>query len=103
MVLSKLDEATLQQIAQIGGGQYFRATAAGGELSTLIAELNSLQKGELSSQIETWGIERFQSFLWVALITLIAVELIPDRISQKAAKKRAAMGGQSPSTNHQSV
>jgi Ca-activated chloride channel family protein len=95
VVLSKLDEATLQQIAQIGGGQYFRATADGGELNALVAELNSLQKGELSSQIETWGIERFQSFLWVALIILIVMEFIPDRISQKIAKKRAAVGEQS--------
>ncbi len=94
VVLSKLDEATLQQIAQIGGGQYFRATAAGGELNALIAELNSLQKGELSSQIEIWGIERFQSFLGMVLIALLVMEFIPDRVSQKAVKKRAAMGGQ---------
>ena len=94
-VLSKLDEATLQQIAQIGGGQYFRATAAGAELNALVTELNTLQKAELSSQIETWGIERFQSFLWVVLIALGVMEFIPDRVSQKLAKKRTAMGGQS--------
>jgi Ca-activated chloride channel family protein len=94
VVLSRLDEATLQQIAQIGGGQYYRATADGSELGALVSELNTLQKGELSSQIETWGIERFQGFLAVALIALVVMELIPDRVRQKVAKRRAAVGSQ---------
>jgi Ca-activated chloride channel family protein len=92
VVLSRLDEATLQQIAQIGGGQYFRATADGGELEALVSELNTLQKGELSSQIETWGIERFQNFLIIALVALIVIEFIPDRVRQRVAQKRAAIG-----------
>jgi Ca-activated chloride channel family protein len=94
VVLSKLDEATLQQIAQIGNGQYFRAAADGGELGALVSELNTLQKGELSSQIETWGIERFQGFLAVALIALVVMELIPDRVREKVARRRAAMSNQ---------
>ncbi len=93
VVLSKLDEATLQQIAQIGNGQYFRASADGSELAVLVSELNTLQKAELSTRVETWGIERFQSFLLVALVAMIAMELIPDRITHKVAKKRSAMRG----------
>jgi len=94
VVLSKLDEAALQQIAQIGKGKYYRASADGSELGALVSELNTLQKGELSSQIETWGIDRFQGFLAVALVALIAMELIPDRVRQRVAKRRAAMGSQ---------
>jgi len=91
VVLSKLDEATLQQIAKAGGGQYFRAGADGRELAALVSELNTLQKGELSSQIEILGIERFQPFLLAALALMMAMELIPDRIVAKVARKRAAM------------
>jgi Ca-activated chloride channel family protein len=80
VVMSKLDEATLQKIAEIGGGKYYRAATDGSELAALVAELDSLQKGELSTQVETWGIERFQSFLWLALAALVVMELIPDRI-----------------------
>jgi Ca-activated chloride channel family protein len=98
VIISRLDETTLQQIAQVGKGQYFRATVDGSELTALTAKLNALQKGELSSRVETWGIERFQNFLWVALIILIIMEFIPDRIKQKIAKKRAAMGNQQLST-----
>jgi len=102
VVLSKLDEATLQEIADIGGGQYFRAAADGSELNALTAELNALQTGELSSRTETWGIERFQNFLWLALIALVVMEFIPDRIRQHRAQKRASMGNQQLSTASQS-
>jgi Ca-activated chloride channel family protein len=94
MVLSRLDEATLRQIAEIGNGKYYRATADGGELGALVSELNTLQKGELSTQVETWGIERFQGFLAVALIALVVMELIPDRVSRRVAKRRAAVSRQ---------
>ncbi|MCB0175705.1 MAG: VWA domain-containing protein [Anaerolineae bacterium] len=92
VVLSKLDEATLQQIADVGHGRYFHAATDGSELPALVTELNTLQKGELSTQTESWGIERFQLFLWLGLIALLAAEFIPDRIWRKSSDKRAAMG-----------
>jgi Ca-activated chloride channel family protein len=92
VVISKLDEATLQQIAQIGGGQYYRAAADGSELAAITAELDTLQKSALSTQIESWGIERFQLFLWVGLMALVISELIPDRLRRPSAQKRTAMG-----------
>lgn len=95
MVLSKLDEPTLQQLAEIGGGQYFRASASGGELDALVSELNALQKAELAALQEIRGIERFQIFLIIALAAMVIKELIPDRVVRRAtrhlAKKRAAM------------
>jgi Ca-activated chloride channel family protein len=94
VIISKLDEATLQQVAEIGHGRYFQASADGSELDALVSELNTLQKAEVATQLESWGIERFQNFLLVALIALVVSELIPDRLRPKAAQKRAAMGGQ---------
>jgi Ca-activated chloride channel family protein len=91
VVLSKLDEITLERIAQIGHGQYYRASASGSELDALASELNRLQKAELSTQFETRGIERFQSFLLVALAALMMIELIPDRLRSRAAHS-AALG-----------
>ena len=92
VVLSKLDEATLQQLADIGQGRYFHAANDGSELPALVTELNTLQKGDLSIQTERWNIERFQIFLAVGLITLLAAELIPDRIRRRNNEKRTAMG-----------
>jgi Ca-activated chloride channel family protein len=87
VVLSQLDETTLAQVAKIGNGVYYRANADGGELTALVTELDMLQKSALSTKIETWGIERFQYFLWVALIALALSEFIPDSISR--SKKKA--------------
>ncbi len=81
VVLSKLDEATLQKIAAIGGGQYYRATAGGTELVALVEELNRLQKGEIGSQLEIMRIERYQIFLAMALALLVIATLIPARLS----------------------
>jgi Ca-activated chloride channel family protein len=86
-VLSKLDEATLQEIAQTGGGRYYRATAGGSELDSLLAEIDDLQRAELQSRFETTHIERFQIFLALAATALILGELIADR---KGERRRTA-------------
>ena len=78
-VLSKLDEATLREIAAVGNGRYFPATAAGSELDALVQDLNRLQQGEIGSQMEVRRIERFQIFLTLALIALTGATLIPER------------------------
>ncbi len=83
VAISRLDEATLQQIAQTGGGRYYRATAGGAELTSLLDEIDGLQRAQLQSRFETTYIERYQIFLWLALGALIAYELIPDRIRQR--------------------
>ena len=79
MVLSRLDETTLQSIAQTGNGKYYRATADGRELDSLLAEIDDLQRDQLQTRFETTYIERFQIFLALALAALIVAELIPDR------------------------
>lgn len=91
VVLSRLDEATLQQVAAASGGQYYQASASGGELEALVAELNTLQEAELSAQLEARGIERFQIFLLAALVLIIARDLIPDRLRGAVSRKRVAM------------
>ena len=67
VVLSKLDEGTLQAVAQTGGGKYYRATAGGSELDSLLGEIDNLQRAQLQSRFETTYIERFQIFLALAL------------------------------------
>ena len=89
-VLSRLDEATLQKIARIGNGQYYRATAGGSELDALVSELNRLQQGELGAQVEVRRIERFQIFLALSLLLLIAATLIPERIERRRQGVMAA-------------
>ncbi len=82
-VISKLDEVTLQKIALATGGEYFRASAGGNELDALSKALAGMKKAKLESQFETRHIERFQWFVAVALLALIAAELIPERASRR--------------------
>ena len=80
VVLSMLDESTLQSIAQTGNGKYYRASADGSELQSLLTEIDSLQKDQLQSRFETTQIERYQIFLAIAIVLLAIGELIPDRL-----------------------
>lgn len=84
-VLSRLDERTLQQIADASGGRYFRASADGREVGFLADAIAELQTSSLESRFETRGVERFQWFVLAAVVALIAFELIPDRRKPSAA------------------
>jgi len=83
VVLSRLDEGTLQGIAQTANGKYYRATADGRELDSLLGEIDNLQRAQLASRFETTYIERYQIFLVLALAALIISELIPERKKEK--------------------
>ena len=102
-VLTYLDETTLQQIALMTDGRYFRAVPDGREVRFLADEISELQTTEMESRFETRGIERFQWFLFIAVIVLIIIELIPDRARPKMPKAQRDDISQSygqPATRH---
>jgi Ca-activated chloride channel family protein len=70
VVLSKLDEVTLQKIALATEGLYFRAGPAQMELDELFAELAKLEKKELEGRLFTEFEERYQYFLVPAFLLL---------------------------------
>ena len=80
VIVSKLNETALQEIALITNGRYFRATPDGREVSLLVESIRDLRTSELEGRFETQGIERFQLFLFMAVAALIVAELIPDRL-----------------------
>ncbi len=92
VAISRLDEATLQQVAEVGNGHYYQASAGGSELDALLNEIDGLQREQLESRFETTQIERYQLFLWLALAALIAIELIPDRVRQTAKRTWLRLG-----------
>jgi Ca-activated chloride channel family protein len=85
IVLSQLDEFTLQEIANTGHGRYYRAGADGRELDSLLSEIDHLQKAQLQTRYETRYIERYQIFLFLALVALIISEFIPDRLGNSSS------------------
>ncbi len=79
MVFSRLDEDTLISVAEAGGGRFIRLSGSTNAASEFTAELESLEKASVGSEVETTRIERFQIFAFASVLLLIAGELIPDR------------------------
>jgi tetratricopeptide (TPR) repeat protein len=79
IVLSRLDETTLQQIALSTGGSYRRATNAGNEIDDIFNELSSLQKTEMGSLQVTGYEDQFFYPLALGLLLLLLDTLLSER------------------------
>jgi Ca-activated chloride channel family protein len=81
MVLSRLDETTLQRIALATGGRYVRSVTGDVDLEQIYSQgiKAVLDDQELESQRRQRWEDRFQWLLAVALIALMAEPLIAER------------------------
>ena len=79
VVMSRLDEETLQKIALVTGGKYYRASGREFELGQIYSEIDKMEKKELSSRLYTQYEERFQYFLGIGLVLLCIEFVIGDR------------------------
>jgi len=93
VVLSKLDEVTLQKVAVATGGRYFRAGPSEMELDELFSELDKLEKKEMEGRLFTQFEERFQYFLFPAFVVLILELVLPE--ARRRREKRLAMNDSS--------
>jgi Ca-activated chloride channel family protein len=69
-IISKLNEQMLQEIASTGGGTYVRANNTQAGLSILFSEINKMEKKEIGTMVFTDYKDRFQLFLFIALLLL---------------------------------
>lgn len=86
-VLSRLNEAALQQIARDGNGRYFNASQIDVG-SALTRELDLLETASFERELQSRRAERFQWFLAAALIALAASQFMPER---KRGKRRSEL------------
>jgi len=77
-VKSRLDERTLQQVAQAGEGAYFQSTLGGGEVGRLREYLGQMDQGEFGAARFTRYEERFQWCLLPAFLCFLAEALWPE-------------------------
>lgn len=75
VVLTKLDEPSLQEISSISKGKYYRATNSQDELDVIYKDINALEKREIGAKQFTDFDDKFQYFLFAAVM-LLAVEVI---------------------------
>ena len=86
-VISSIDEIALQQIADSGGGRYFRA-AERGAMADLADEIRSFQDEALQSEFNQRKVERFQLFLLAGALCLVLVEVMADSLLLRQRRSR---------------
>ena len=79
MVVSRLNEELLQQIASSGNGGYIRASNAEFGLSEIVNEVEKMEKSELSTLRFDEYNEQFYWILWVVLGLLLVEGLLLNR------------------------
>lgn len=78
VVLSRLDEAVLRDVAEITGGRYFPATLQGHEVREMLDYLGKLERGELGDAFRRRVEERFQVPAGIALVLLLVALITPE-------------------------
>jgi len=82
IVISKLDQKMLQQIAVAGDGMFILANNTQAGLNKLFDEINKMEKKEMEEVVYTEFEHRFQYLLGIALLFLLVEILIPERKSK---------------------
>ena len=82
MVVSKLDEQTLEQIALTTGGGYIRATNRSLGLDEIVQKIGEVEKKQLTESIFEDFSEQYQYPLAVGLALLLLDFLVPERRSR---------------------
>lgn len=79
VILTKLNEQMLQELAAKGGGVYVRATNSEAGLNIVIDEIGKMEKKEFGTKVFTNFEDRFQYALGAALLLLICEFFLSDR------------------------
>ncbi len=88
IVMTKLDEMTLQKIADITDGKYYRATAGEIELDRIYDEILGMEKRELEGKLMIQYEDRFQYPLAAGLFFLIFEFVVTDRKLRLNGRRR---------------
>lgn len=79
VVMTKLDEVSLEKIAAIGNGAYYRGTNSQDELNEIYEAINALQKREFGTKQFTDYESRFQPFIALGILLLLMELLISEK------------------------
>jgi Ca-activated chloride channel family protein len=82
VVLTKLDETTLQEITSIGNGKYYRGTNTSDELDKIYNDLAKIEESEFGATKITEYEDRFHYLLIPALLLLIFELLVSSNKSK---------------------
>ncbi len=81
--MTEIDEETLQKVAQLGKGKYFRATDAQA-LDKIYRDIRKMEKSRFELKKRRPVVEEFARYLWPAVILLLCALMIDEVIARKA-------------------
>lgn len=87
-IITRLDEKMLLDIAVAGKGIYVRANNSQAGLKKVFDQVNKMQKNEYDSQVFSDYEDRFQLFLFISLLFLLAELFIFERKGKWAERFR---------------
>jgi len=79
VVISRLNESLLKDIARRTGGAYFRATRGEFEIDGLVRAINQMKQKGMKSEWSVEYEENFQFFVLVAFVLLLVEMALPER------------------------
>ena len=83
IVVTRLDEDILQEIAGVGGGKYVRAGTTEFGLNPVIEDIMTIDKEEFNSIVFEDFDEQYMYFFAIALFFLILELLVPERKARR--------------------
>ncbi|MBR7102297.1 MAG: VWA domain-containing protein [Tidjanibacter sp.] len=86
MVVSKLDEKALEEIALTTGGAYIRADNRSMGLDEIVAQINATEKSQFTTQIFEEYDEKYQYFVAAALLFLLLEMAVLGRKNRLLAR-----------------
>ena len=82
VITTKLNEEMLKQLAAAGDGFYVRANNSQAGLNLIFDKINELEESEFESKMFTDYEDRYQAFIFMALIFLLIEFIIVERRSK---------------------
>lgn len=79
VIISKLNEELLRQIAEAGGGTYVRATASRTGLTTILDEMNKMEKQDIQMKVYSEYDEQFVHYAGFAIFLLLIDFVLSSR------------------------
>ncbi len=86
MVVSKLDEKGLEEIALSTGGAYIRADNRSVGLTEIVEQINATQRAQFSTEVFEEYDEKYQYFVGAALVLLLLEMAILGRRNHRLAR-----------------
>lgn len=84
VVLSRLDEGLLKQVADVSHGRYYPATLQGHEIGEILDTLHKMERGELGGGMRRRVEERYQIPAGIAALFLFLSLLLPEGKREEA-------------------